>query len=331
VRENFNKKKAEHSHIPNTMLYLPFTLHSAAVYSSIRRSSLPPSTPPPIALHSAVLHSPPSFRRTDNPPPPRSSSSSSNWTRTATADRLVQLQLPPVMLLIFQLSVERQPATVFASNTTPTDLPLGTFDTRQTTTRRTANEIAPRKGHVVQQRHPQLQPVITDLLRIEPTGESLVGMIPLAPDVFTLNVTIYSPNKTIPHFTPDMCWLSCSCSHQPCSVNCRRSNVPVTHHTSLTTPPFAFHPVVHHCWPSSRHLPLPPFTPPAITLRSDALHPPLPRRSLPPLTPPLPPFIPPLFTPHSLTHHSRRSLRHPSSFIPPHVTLHSRALYSRPS
>jgi hypothetical protein len=138
----------------------------AALRASLGRPS--PFTLPPFTLHSATLHSHLSFRRTDNLP--SSSSSSSNCARTATPyPPIVELQLPSVKLLILPQSVERQPTTMSSSNGTPTDLapiPLRTFDTRQATTRPTTHVTVPPKHHLVQQRHPQVQQIVTDLLPI---------------------------------------------------------------------------------------------------------------------------------------------------------------------
>jgi hypothetical protein len=169
---------------------LPFRLHSAALHSSLRRSSFPPCTPPPFTLCSGAHHSRPSFRRTDNLP--SSSPSSSNWASTATPDLLlVELQLPSVKLIILQLSVERQPVTFSSSNRTLTCLrpiPFRTFYTCQATTRPTTHGTAPPTRHVVQPRHPQVQQIVTDLFPVELSGVALVGMTALASVGFTFKV-----------------------------------------------------------------------------------------------------------------------------------------------
>jgi hypothetical protein len=107
---------------------LSVVLHSTLASELSSSCSHPPSSAnqrcsnaPAAPLQSATPHSHHAFRCTDNRP--TSSSSSSNWARTATPDLpLVELQLPPVKLLILQQSVEQQPATISSTNGTPTAL-----------------------------------------------------------------------------------------------------------------------------------------------------------------------------------------------------------------
>jgi hypothetical protein len=185
-----------------------------------------------------------------------------------------------VKLLILQLSVERHPATFASSNRTPTDLlptPLRTFDTRQATTRPTAHGTAPPKRHVVQQRHPQVQHIVTDLLPIELSGVALVGRTALAPVGFTFNAIIYIESEITPLHTL-LCLLffllltSAVLSDSSPLQRARR----LSHINPLfTMPPCTVHPVALHCRPSLRRPS--PFIPPPFTLhsstpRSSTLH-----------------------------------------------------------
>jgi hypothetical protein len=128
----------------------PFTLRSAALRPLLRRPS--PSTPLLFTPTGRSAARTTSLRRAPARPTAREqlprirpslSSSSSNCASTATPyPAIVELQLPPVRLLILQESVKRQPTPIFSSNGTPTDLlpiPFHTFDTRQATTRPTTH------------------------------------------------------------------------------------------------------------------------------------------------------------------------------------------------
>jgi hypothetical protein len=151
---------------------------------------------------------------------------------------------------------------------------------------------------------------------------ALVGRTAFAPVGFTFNVIIKVRNNTTPHSTLALWLLSSACSHQPSSVNPRRSNVPVAIRSSVRRPSLC---------------PRTPFTAPPITPRPAAVHPLLCHRSLPPFTPPQliqPPLTPspyPALRCATLHPSFRRSSPFaPSPFTPPlycaPFTRHSTAL-----
>jgi hypothetical protein len=129
----------------------PFTLHSAALPSSPHRSSLSPGIP---------LHGQPSFvelwlvQLGDNSYPGSSPRGPAVGIREATDTSTKRRTVTRNLLL-----VERGPNDLVP-------IPLHTLYTRQAATRRTAHGTAPPKRHVVQQRYPQVQQIVTDPLPI---------------------------------------------------------------------------------------------------------------------------------------------------------------------
>jgi hypothetical protein len=153
--------------LPSPCIPPLFNNHSRTLHSRPSFHCTAPFIPPPCTLHSATLHSHHSFHRTDDLH--LLSSSSSDRARTATPGLPLELQLPSLKLKILPLAVKWQPATIFYSTRTPTDLlpiPLHIFDTRQATARPTAHGATTPNRHVVQERHPQVPLIVTDLLPI---------------------------------------------------------------------------------------------------------------------------------------------------------------------